>query len=61
MRDGKVIKPGPGPEIVPNPANEYISKFVQEANRGRAILVKTIMQPLESPVDAKGPSIDENS
>jgi len=61
LRDGEVIQQGTGQEIVLNPADEYISNFVQEVNRGRVILAKTIMQPLESPDDAMGPSVDENS
>ena len=61
LRDGEVIQQGTGQEIVLNPADEYISNFVQEVNRGRVILAKTIMQPLASPADAKGPSVDENS
>lgn len=44
LRDGAVIQQGTGQEIVLNPADEYISDFVKEVNRGRVILVDTIME-----------------
>ncbi|WP_275783241.1 quaternary amine ABC transporter ATP-binding protein [Pararhizobium gei] len=46
LRDGKVIQQGTGQEIVLNPADEYITAFVKEVNRGRVINVETIMKPL---------------
>lgn len=57
LRDGEVIQQGTGQDIVLHPADEYISNFVQEVNRGRVILVSTIMEPLDNPSDAKGPPI----
>ena len=60
LRDGEVIQQGTCQDIVLNPADEYISNFVQEINRGRVILVETIMRPLDSSANAKGPSISEN-
>ena len=61
LRDGEVVQQGTGQEIVTNPADEYISNFVQEVNRGRVILVETIMQPLASSANAEGPPISESS
>ena len=46
LRDGKVIQQGTGQDIVLKPADEYITAFVKEVNRGRVINVETIMQPL---------------
>lgn len=43
LRDGAVIQQGTGQEIVLNPADQYISDFVKEVNRGRVILVDTVM------------------
>ncbi|MDQ0320687.1 glycine betaine/proline transport system ATP-binding protein [Pararhizobium capsulatum DSM 1112] len=48
LRDGKVVQQGTGQEIVLNPADEYITAFVKEVNRGRVINVETIMMPLTS-------------
>ena len=61
LRDGEVIQQGTCQDIVLNPADEYISNFVQEINRGRVILVETIMQPLDSSADVQGPAISETS
>jgi glycine betaine/proline transport system ATP-binding protein len=46
LRDGKVIQQGTGQDIVLKPADEYITAFVKEVNRGRVINVETIMRPL---------------
>lgn len=46
LRDGRVIQQGTGQEIVLNPADDYITAFVKEVNRGRVINVETIMKPL---------------
>ena len=43
LRDGAVIQQGTGQEIVLKPEDAYISDFVKEVNRGRVILVDTIM------------------
>ncbi|MGV8936975.1 MAG: quaternary amine ABC transporter ATP-binding protein [Allorhizobium sp.] len=45
LRDGEVVQQGTGQQIVLAPADEYISAFVKEVNRGRVIQVKTIMSP----------------
>lgn len=44
LRDGEVIQQGTGQEIVLNPADDYIRKFVREVNRGRVVEVVSIMQ-----------------
>ncbi len=44
LRDGAVIQQGTGQEIVLKPADSYIADFVKEVNRGRVILVDTIME-----------------
>ncbi|MCA1370061.1 glycine betaine/L-proline ABC transporter ATP-binding protein [Bradyrhizobium sp. BRP14] len=46
LRDGRVVQQGTGQEIVLSPADEYITAFVKEVNRGRVINVETIMRPL---------------
>ncbi|MCC6008362.1 MAG: glycine betaine/L-proline ABC transporter ATP-binding protein [Rhodobacteraceae bacterium] len=44
LRDGKVIQQGTGEQIVLRPADDYISSFVHEVNRGKVITVRTIMR-----------------
>jgi len=45
LRDGEIIQKGTGQDIVLNPADDYISEFVKEVNRGRVIIADTIMKP----------------
>lgn len=46
LRDGRVVQQGTGQDIVLNPADDYITAFVKEVNRGRVINVETIMKPM---------------
>ena len=46
LRDGEVVQQGTKQEIVLRPADEYISSFVREVNRGRVISVDMVMSPL---------------
>ena len=46
LRDGEVVQQGSAQEIVLRPADEYISSFVREVNRGRVISVDMVMTPL---------------
>jgi glycine betaine/proline transport system ATP-binding protein len=46
LRDGEVVQQGTKQEIVLHPADEYISSFVREVNRGRVISVDMVMSPL---------------
>jgi glycine betaine/proline transport system ATP-binding protein len=46
LRDGEVIQQGSGQDIVLQPADDYISAFVKEVNRGRVIRLDTIMGPI---------------
>ncbi len=45
LRDGAVVQQGTGQEIVLKPADDYITDFVKEVNRGRVVRVDTIMRP----------------
>ncbi|WEX86805.1 glycine betaine/L-proline ABC transporter ATP-binding protein [Sinorhizobium garamanticum] len=46
LRDGRVVQQGTGQDIVLSPADDYITAFVKEVNRGRVVHVETIMRPL---------------
>ncbi|WP_136656436.1 glycine betaine/L-proline ABC transporter ATP-binding protein [Nitratireductor sp. XY-223] len=54
LRDGEIVQQGTGQDIVLNPADDYISNFVKEVNRGRVILVETIMKPLSGDPEGMG-------
>jgi glycine betaine/proline transport system ATP-binding protein len=45
LRDGEVIQQGTGQEIVMEPADDYIARFVREVNRGRVLRVGAVMSP----------------
>lgn len=44
LRDGEIVQEGSGQDIVLRPADDYIESFVKEVNRGRVILVESVMQ-----------------
>jgi len=47
LRDGQVVQQGTGQDIVLSPADDYITAFVKEVNRGRVIQAKTVMKPFD--------------
>jgi glycine betaine/proline transport system ATP-binding protein len=55
LRDGNIVQQGSGQDIVLKPADEYITAFVKEVNRGRVIEAQTIMKPVSGEVS--GPRI----
>ena len=44
LRDGAVIQDGDPQDIIMRPADEYISDFIKDINRGRVIRVSTLMK-----------------
>lgn len=44
LRDGAIVQEGTGQDIVLRPADDYIENFVKEVNRGRVILVESVMK-----------------
>ncbi|MBO0662411.1 glycine betaine/L-proline ABC transporter ATP-binding protein [Jiella sp. MQZ9-1] len=55
LRDGEIVQQGTGQEIVLDPADDYISSFVREVNRGRVIEAGTIMDSTQ-PAATANPS-----
>ena len=45
LRDGEIIQQGSGQDIVLRPADNYIENFVKDVNRGRVVLLESIMVP----------------
>ena len=56
LRDGEIIQQGTGQDIVLRPADDYISSFVKEVNRGRVIFARTVMTALNGK-KASGPAL----
>ena len=55
LRDGEVMQQGTGQQIVLKPADDYISSFVKDVNRGRVIRCRTLMNPGPA---IEGPTVD---
>ena len=53
LRDGKIIQKGNPQDIIMKPADDYISDFIKDVNRGKVIKVATIMKT----GSCKGPDI----
>ena len=45
LRDGEVAQEGEPQEIVANPADDYVSEFVQDVSRAKVIQAASIMIP----------------
>lgn len=44
MRDGEIVQIGTAEEILNDPANDYVSQFVQDVDRTRVLTAATIME-----------------
>lgn len=51
LRDGEVVQKGDSQDILMNPADDYIRRFVKDVNRGRFLKVEAVM-------DRSPPGID---
>lgn len=54
LRDGEVVQQGTGQEIVLQPADDYIMRFVRHVNRGRMIKIESIMDTASVPAGGDG-------
>jgi glycine betaine/proline transport system ATP-binding protein len=52
LRDGELIQLGKPADILLNPADDYVEKFVRDVNRARALTVETVMQPAVNRISA---------
>lgn len=59
MKDGEVVQVGTGQEILTNPANEYVKRFVEDIDRTKVYTAEHIMEEpaavtthIEEPADA---------
>ncbi len=46
LKDGEMVQQGDGQSIILSPANEYVSDFVRDVNRGRVLQATTVMDPV---------------
>lgn len=45
LRDGSIVQQGDSQDILLRPADDYISRFVKDVNRGRYVKVDAVMSP----------------
>jgi len=58
LKDGELRQCGTGSEILLNPADDYVSRFVRDVNRAKVVTLGSIAQPVESmPRDQASPEI----
>ncbi|WP_114853686.1 glycine betaine/L-proline ABC transporter ATP-binding protein [Brachybacterium sp. YJGR34] len=56
MRDGRIVQIGTSDEILNEPANDYVARFVQDVDRSRVLTASSIMeQPPTTLGAAQGP------
>ena len=43
MKDGRIIQVGTGEDILTNPANDYVERFVEDVDKSRVLTAQTVM------------------
>lgn len=58
MKDGEIMQIGTGEEILTNPANDYVEKFVEDVDRSRVLTAENIMdRPTTLKIGKDGPNV----
>ncbi|HAJ70402.1 MAG: glycine betaine/L-proline ABC transporter ATP-binding protein [Alkalibacterium sp.] len=58
MKDGEVVQVGTGEEILTNPANEYVERFVEDVDRSKVLTAENIMiRPQTLRAQKQGPRV----
>src|SRR5690625_1728405 len=58
MKDGSIVQIGTPEEILVNPANEYVEKFVEDVDRSKVLAAKHVMKRPETVnIDKHGPRV----
>lgn len=55
MREGTLVQVGTSEEILSRPADDYVSRFVEDIDRGRALTASAIMRPADPLLAGMGP------
>jgi glycine betaine/proline transport system ATP-binding protein len=45
MRNGRIVQVGTGEEILTEPANDYVARFVADVDRSRVLTASAVMEP----------------
>ena len=54
MKEGQIVQIGTSEEILENPANEYVSKFVRDVDRSKVLKASNVMKKPEVLMTQKG-------
>ena len=58
MKDGEIVQIGTGEDILTNPANDYVERFVEDVDRARVLTAENIMaRPTVLKIGADGPNV----
>lgn len=57
MKDGAVVQVGTPEEILTNPANEYVQRFVEDVDRSKILSAEHVMKRAETITLDKGPRV----
>jgi len=57
MKDGAVVQIGTPEEILTNPANEYVERFVEDVDRSKVLSAEHVMKRAETITLDKGPRV----
>ncbi|ABO51711.1 glycine betaine/L-proline ABC transporter, ATPase subunit [Desulforamulus reducens MI-1] len=57
MKDGKIVQIGTPEEILTNPANEYVEKFVEDVDMSKVLTAEHVMKRPETITLNKGPRV----
>lgn len=58
MKDGSIVQIGTPEEILVNPANEYVEKFVEDVDRSKVLTAKHVMKRPETvEIEKHGPRV----
>ncbi|MDD1513114.1 quaternary amine ABC transporter ATP-binding protein [Priestia megaterium] len=57
MKDGSVVQVGTPEEIMTNPANDYVERFVEDVNVAKVYTAESVMNRAESIIVDRGPRV----
>ncbi|MFC5465072.1 quaternary amine ABC transporter ATP-binding protein [Lederbergia graminis] len=57
MKDGQIVQIGTPEEILMNPSNEYVERFVEDVDLSKVLTANHIMKPAESIQVDRGPRV----
>jgi glycine betaine/proline transport system ATP-binding protein len=58
MKDGEIVQVGTPEDILTNPANEYVERFIEDVDYAKVRYVETVMvEPKEVAYDGEGPRV----